>query len=171
MRDLRRRIMLILFLWFPFPNYVMYVDLKACVTRLPEEGYGSNVTAWPARLQNPPDRLQNIKMDAYISRKELFKLESKYWNEIIDGHVRVFSFELRNVSDMRAGFGGFAAALVENHLDSWVLNVVPIVRCNISTIMIEMDRILRPGRHVHIRDSIGVMDELQEIGEAMGWYV
>lgn len=101
--------MLILFLLFPFPNYGRYVDLKACITRLPEEGYGSNVTAWPARLQNPSDRLQSIKFDAYTSRKELFKAESNYWNEIIDGFVRVLrwnSFELRNVLDMRAGFGG-----------------------------------------------------------------
>lgn len=37
--------------------------------------------------------------------------------------------------------------------------------------MLEMDRILRPGGHVYIRDSIDVMDELQEIGEAMGWHV
>ncbi|CAI9759737.1 unnamed protein product [Fraxinus pennsylvanica] len=201
------------------PDGVWYVDLKACITRLPEEGYGSNVTAWPARLQNPPDRLQSIKIDAYISRKELFKAESKYWNEIIDGYVRVLrwnSLELRNVLDMRAGFGGFAAALFENNLDSWVLNVVPVSghntlpviydrglvgvmhdwcepfdtyprtydlihaaglfsierkRCNVSNIMLEMDRILRPGGHVYIRDSIDVMDELQEIGEAMGWHV
>lgn len=40
-----------------------------------------------------------------------------------------------------------------------------------STIMLEMDRILRPNGRVYIRDSINVMDELQEIGKAMGWQV
>lgn len=40
-----------------------------------------------------------------------------------------------------------------------------------STIMLEMDRMLRPGGHVYIRDSIDVMDELQEIAKAMGWRV
>lgn len=87
-----------------------YVDLKACITRLPEDGYGANLPTWPGRLQNYPDRLQSIRMDAYISRKELFKAEYKYWKEIIDGYYRVLkwkNFKLRNVLDMRAGFGGY----------------------------------------------------------------
>ncbi|KAI8558986.1 hypothetical protein RHMOL_Rhmol04G0139000 [Rhododendron molle] len=201
------------------PDNVWYVDLKACITRLPDDGAGSNVTTWPARLHNPPDRLQSIQMDAYISRRELFRAESKYWSEIIASYVRVLhwkSYKLRNVLDMRASFGGFAAALIEHQLDCWVLNVVPVSgpntlpviydrgllgvlhdwcepfdtyprtydllhaaglfsierkRCNVSSIMLEMDRILRPGGRVYIRDSVGVMDELQEIGKAMGWHV
>lgn len=83
--------------------------MKACIARLPEEGYGSNVTAWPERLQNPPDRLQSIQIDAYISRRELFMAESRYWKEIIEGYVRALhwsKFKLRNVLDMKAGFGG-----------------------------------------------------------------
>ncbi|XP_059666308.1 probable methyltransferase PMT11 isoform X1 [Cornus florida] len=201
------------------PDKVWYVDLKACITRLPEDGNGANVSTWPARLQNPPDRLQSIQMDAYISRKELFRAESKYWSEIIESYIRALhwkKFKLRNVLDMRAGFGGFAAALIQHQLDCWVLNVVPISgpntlpviydrgllgvmhdwcepldtyprtydllhaaglfsierkRCNISSIMLEMDRLLRPGGRVYIRDSLAVMDELQEIGKAMGWHV
>ncbi|KAL2555768.1 putative methyltransferase PMT11 [Forsythia ovata] len=201
------------------PDSVWYADLKACITRLPEEGYGSNITTWPARLQNPPDRLQSVQIDAYMSRNELFRAESRYWHEIIESYVRALHWKklkLRNVLDMRAGFGGFAAALIENQFDCWVLNVVPVSgpntlpviydrgligvmhdwcepfdtyprtydflhaaglfsieqkRCNISTIMLEMDRILRPGGHVYIRDSLAVMDELQEIATAMGWHV
>ncbi|KAL7147726.1 hypothetical protein ABFS83_06G126100 [Erythranthe nasuta] len=201
------------------PDNVWYVDMKACIARLPAEGYGSNITAWPERLQNPPDRLQSIQIDAYISRKELFRAESRYWKEIIEGYVRALhwsKFKLRNVLDMKAGFGGFAAALIENSLDCWVLNVVPVSgpntlpviydrgligvahdwcepfdtyprtydlihaaglfsverkRCNISTIMLEMDRMLRPGGHVYIRDTLAIMDELQETGTALGWHV
>ncbi|RXH94499.1 hypothetical protein DVH24_024183 [Malus domestica] len=132
--------------------FLKYVDLKSCITRLPENGYGANVTAWPARLQTPPDRLQSIQLDAYISRKELFKAESRYNDELIGGYVRGLKwkkFKLRNVMDMRAGFGG----------------------CDISTIMLEMDRMLRPGGRVYIRDSLSIMDELQAIGNAMGWRV
>ncbi|XP_050210364.1 probable methyltransferase PMT11 [Mercurialis annua] len=201
------------------PDSVWYVDLKACISRLPEDGYGTNVTNWPDRLHTPPDRLQTIQMDAYISRKELFKAESKYWSEIIAGYVRAWhwkKFKMRNVLDMKAGFGGFAAALIDQQFDCWVLNVVPVSgpntlpviydrgllgvmhdwcepfdtyprtydflhanglfsiekkRCKISTIMLEMDRILRPGGRAYIRDSLDVMDELQETAKAMGWHI
>ncbi|KAJ0103413.1 hypothetical protein Patl1_06449 [Pistacia atlantica] len=201
------------------PDNVWYVDLKACISRLPENGYGANLPSWPDRLQTPPDRLQSIKLDAYIARKELFKAESKYWNDIIASYVHGLHWKkmkFRNVMDMRAGFGGFAAALIEQKLDTWVMNVVPVSgfntlpviydrgllgvmhdwcepfdtyprtydllhasglfsverkRCNMSTIMLEMDRMLRPGGHVYIRDSVDVMDELEEIAKAMGWRV
>ncbi|CAL0334854.1 unnamed protein product [Lupinus luteus] len=201
------------------PDNVWYVDLKACISRLPENGNGANVTRWPARLQSPPDRLQSIKMDAFMSRNELFKAESKYWDAIIDNYISFLDWKnltLRNVMDMRAGFGGFAAALINQNLSSWVMNVVPVSgpntlpviydrgligvmhdwceafdtyprtydllhaanllsverkRCSLSSIMLEMDRILRPGGRAYIRDSLEIMDELQEIGKAMGWHV
>ncbi|KAJ4971979.1 hypothetical protein NE237_005078 [Protea cynaroides] len=200
------------------PDNVWYFGLKACITRLPENGNGANIPMWPARLHTPPDRLQTIQMDAYISRNELFKAESKYWDEIIGSYVRAFHWKkmkLRNVMDMRARFGGFAAALIDQKIDCWVLNVVPVSgpntlpviydrgligvmhdwcepfdtyprtydflhaaglfsvekkRCNISTIMLEMDRILRPGGHVYIRDSVSVIAKVQEVGKAMGWH-
>ncbi|KAK7275597.1 hypothetical protein RIF29_16716 [Crotalaria pallida] len=198
---------------------VWYVGLKACISQLPSSGYGANVTKWPARLHQPPDRLQSIKLDEIISRAELFKAESKYWNEIIDSYVRVFrwkEYNLRNVMDMRAGFGGFAVALHDFQIDCWVMNVVPVngfntlpvlydrgligvmhdwcepfdtyprtydllhaaglfsvekkrQRCNTSTIMLEMDRMLRPGGRVYIRDSVHFIGEIKEIATAMGW--
>ncbi|OWM85128.1 probable methyltransferase PMT10 isoform X2 [Punica granatum] len=199
------------------PDDVWYVSLKACIARLPEHGFGSNTSAWPARLHNPPERLQTINMEGSISRKDMFRAESKYWNDIIDSYVRVYHWgdlQLRNVMDMRAGFGGFAAALYDLHIDCWVMNVVPVSgfntlpvlydrgligvmhdwcepfdtyprtydllhavglfsverkRCNITTIMLEMDRILRPGGQVYIRDSVALMDELQAFANAMGW--
>ncbi|KAI9113093.1 hypothetical protein K1719_015618 [Acacia pycnantha] len=201
------------------PDEVWYTDLKACISRLPSSAYVANVSKWPARLHQPPDRLQSIKMDAHISRKELFKAESKYWKEIIDSYVGAYhwkEYNLRNVMDMRAGFGGFAAALHDVQIDCWVMNVVPVgefntlpvvydrgligvihdwcepfdtyprtydllhatglfsaekkrKRCNISTVMLEMDRLLRPGGRVYIRDSLHVISEVEEIANAMGW--
>ncbi|XP_022746058.1 probable methyltransferase PMT11 [Durio zibethinus] len=200
------------------PDNVWYVNLKACISQLPKNGHGANVAPWPARLQTPPDRLESIRIDSYIARKELFKAESKYWNEIVAKYVRARYWKkvkLRNILDMRAGFGGFAAALIDNQLDAWVLNAVPVSgpntlpviydrgligvmhdwcepfdtyprtydlvhaaglfsverkRCNMSTIMLEMDRILRPGGRAYIRDSVDVMDDLQDIAKAMGWH-
>lgn len=69
-----------------------------------------NITTWPARLHYPPDRLQTVEQDAYISRNELFKAESKFWNDVVGGYVRGYHWKqirLRNVMDMRAGFGGY----------------------------------------------------------------
>lgn len=92
------------------PIFCRYVNLKPCIARLPEKGYGANITTWPARLHYPPDRLQTLEMDAYISRNELFKAESRFWNDIVGSYVRAYHWKkirLRNVMDMRAGFGGY----------------------------------------------------------------
>lgn len=85
------------------------VNVKACITRLPENGYGTNITNWPARLHSPPDRLFSIQMDAYTSRKELYKADSKYQHDIIQGYIGAFhvhELNIRNVLDMKAGYGG-----------------------------------------------------------------
>ncbi|WOG93955.1 hypothetical protein DCAR_0313245 [Daucus carota subsp. sativus] len=199
------------------PDNVWYTDLKACISPLPKTGYGTKVTKWPARLYEPPDRLQSIKIDAYLSRKELFMAEFNYWNETIASNIRGLHwkrFLRRNVLDMKAGYGGFAAALIENNPDCWVMNVVPVSgpntlpviydrgllgvmhdwcepfdtyprtydflhasglfsierkRCNITNIMLEIDRILRPLGRIYIQDSLSLMDELQQIGRSLGW--
>lgn len=199
------------------PDNVWYVPLKACITKLPENGYGANVTEWPLRLHHPPERLQSIKMDAFVSRNDIYKAEYKYWKEITLSYVNVFrwrTLNVRNVMDMRARYGGFAAALHDHGVDCWVMNVVPVSdtntlpviydrglvgvvhdwcepfdtyprtydilnaaglfsieqkRCSMSSIMLEMNRILRPNGHVYIRDVNSVIYKLEEIAKAMGW--
>ncbi|KZV28810.1 hypothetical protein F511_06244 [Dorcoceras hygrometricum] len=199
------------------PDDVWYVKVKACITRLPQNGYGRNITHWPARLHYPQDRLYSIKMDSVTSRKELYKADSNYWNEIVRGYVGAFHIDnmnLRNVMDMKAGYGGFAAALLDFGINCWVMNVVPVSgsntlpviydrgltgvmhdwcepfdtyprtydfihaaglfsveqkRCSMSSIMLEMDRILRPDGRVYVHDTSVVVDELEGIAKAMGW--
>lgn len=56
-----------------------------------------------------------------------------------------------------------------------LLSVLPLklvlddYRCNMTTIMLEIDRMLRPGGRVYIRDSVSVISELHEIAGAIGW--
>ncbi|CAM8969620.1 unnamed protein product [Rhodiola kirilowii] len=201
------------------PDNLWYADLKTCITRIPEKGYGANVSMWPMRLYNPPDRLETINIEASIARKELYKAESQYGDEIVGSFHKVIRWkklQFRNILDMRAGFGGLAAALINQKIDCWVMNVVPVSgpntlpviydrgligvmhdwcepfdtyprtydflhasvlfsveqsRCDIGTIMLEMDRILRPGGFAYIHDSVIVIYKLKELGDAMGWHV
>lgn len=116
-----------------------YVNLKACISRLPENGDGSTPFPWPARLMEPPKRLQGVEMDAYSSKNELFKAETKFWDDIVEGYVRVFKwrkFKFRNVMDMRAGFGGyffFFKALSSYSLHSLYLPFQTSTQCLIHT--------------------------------------
>jgi hypothetical protein len=71
----------------------------------------------------PPKRLQGVEMDAYSSKNELFKAETKFWDDIIDGYIRIFKwrkFKVRNVMDMRAGFGGYFSQISSFHLLHWM---------------------------------------------------
>lgn len=89
------------------------MDLKPCISHIPENKYGANITAWPARLHHPPDRLEGVEMDAFMAKDEIFMAETRYWTNIIEGYIRAFHWkklQLRNVMDMRAGFGGYALA-------------------------------------------------------------
>ncbi|KAH6800038.1 S-adenosyl-L-methionine-dependent methyltransferases superfamily protein [Perilla frutescens var. hirtella] len=200
------------------PDDIWNVNMKKCITRLSENGtYGANITNWPARLHSLPYRLFGIKTDADVSREPLYRADSLYWNAIVGGYTSVFKInemKIRNVMDMKAGYGGFAAALLDSKANSWVMNVVPVSgpntlpviydrglvgvmhdwcepfnthprtydllnaaglffveqrRCNIRSIMVEMDRMLRGDGRVYIRDTTAVIYELQEIATAMGW--
>jgi hypothetical protein len=51
----------------------------------------------------------------------------------------------------------------------YVGNSSAVVLYYVSSIMFEMDRILRPGGVVFIHDALSIMDELVMIAKAIGW--
>lgn len=196
------------------PDDVWYVPMSACIAQ--DKGHG-NVSDWPARLHIPPKRLSNVRTDAKKAKQEAFIAEDNYMKEIVRGYLRGLGLKLhdiRNVMDMNAGYGGFAAAVVDSKADWWVLNVVPVNgpntlpviydrgligvahdwcesfdtyprtydllhawglftlenrSCDATHIVSEMDRILRPGGSVLIRDSVDAIQEVEAIASAVRW--
>lgn len=195
------------------PDNLWYVPMSACVTPVQQH----TLSDWPGRLHIPPERLSSVNTDVKEAQVEAFIAEGRFMKEIVSGYQRGLGLklnEIRNVMDMNAGYGGFAAAIVDLNTDWWVMNVVPIKgpdtlpvifdrgligvahdwcesfdtyprtydllhasglftlekhSCDTKHIVLEMDRILRPGGSVLIRDSVNVIDEIKAIAEAVRW--
>ncbi|GFQ07397.1 probable methyltransferase pmt23 [Phtheirospermum japonicum] len=104
------------------PNTTWYVPLDSCLVPLPGESYEWPST-WPERLNDKPPSL-SVEPDA----EETFKGDTRHWSALVSevylGGLDLNWSNVRNVMDMNAGYGGFAAALINQPV--WVMNVVPI---------------------------------------------
>jgi SAM-dependent methyltransferase len=113
------------------PNAAWNVPLQACLHKVPvdESQRGSQwPEQWPLRLEKPPYWLSS---QAGVYRKgalEDFNADYKHWKNVVShsylNGMGIDWSSVRNVMDMRAVYGGFAAAL--KGLKVWVMNVVPI---------------------------------------------
>ncbi|CAA3019379.1 probable methyltransferase PMT3 [Olea europaea subsp. europaea] len=84
---------------------------------------GSGLAPWPARLTSPPPRLADF---GYSS--EMFGKDTELWRRRVESYwnllsPKISSDTLRNVMDMKANLGSFAAALKDKNV--WVMNVIP----------------------------------------------
>ncbi|KAJ9539411.1 hypothetical protein OSB04_032144 [Centaurea solstitialis] len=104
----------------------LYYGLKQCVS-LPSSVNGKlavgAIPKWPQRLTEPPSRATIIR-----NGNEEFESDTRLWQKRISYYKETLNLKLgtqavRNVMDMNAFFGGFAAALISDPL--WVMNVVP----------------------------------------------
>ncbi|KAI4970530.1 hypothetical protein ZWY2020_001444 [Hordeum vulgare] len=110
------------------PDAAWNVLMKACITpysKRVNKVKGSELLPWPQRLTAPPPRLEEIG----ISSKN-FSKDNEIWNsrvaqywKLMKSEIQKYSF--RNVMDMNANLGGFAASLRKK--DVWVMNVVPFM--------------------------------------------
>lgn len=107
-------------------NVSWYTPLDTCLPPLPLPNKGSSYRwpeAWPKRLKSKPVSLSN-EPDA----EELFYEDTRHWSALVsDVYLQAFNMNwsnVRNVMDMNAGYGGFAAALA--NLPMWVMNVMPV---------------------------------------------
>ncbi|BAF18460.2 probable methyltransferase PMT17 [Oryza sativa Japonica Group] len=197
-----------------------YKKMETCISPLPDvnsedEVAGGALEKWPKRAFAVPPRISRGSVSGLTTEK--FQEDNKVWAERADYYKKLIppltKGRYRNVMDMNAGMGGFAAALMKYPL--WVMNVVPsgsahdtlgIIyergfigtyqdwceafstyprtydfihadkifsfyqdRCDVTYILLEMDRILRPEGTVIFRDTVEVLVKIQSITEGMRW--
>ncbi|KAL8059020.1 hypothetical protein ABFX02_03G059800 [Erythranthe guttata] len=104
------------------PDATWYVSMKTCLHPIPEaiEQHGTEWPAeWPKRLHTFPD---------WTNNREKLIADSEHWKAIVNNSylegIGIDWSTIRNVMDMKAVNGGFAAALSEQKV--WVMNVVPV---------------------------------------------
>ncbi|KAJ4881409.1 putative methyltransferase PMT18 [Raphanus sativus] len=202
------------------PDSAWYKELESCVTPLPEakgpdEFSGGALEDWPDRAFAVPPRIiqgtiPEINAEKFREDNEVWKERVAYYKQIMPELSRG---RFRNIMDMNAYLGGFAAAIVK--YPSWVMNVVPVDaekqtlgviyergfigtyqdwcegfstyprtydlihagglfsiyenRCDVTLILLEMDRILRPEGTVVFRDTVEMLTKIQSITNGMKW--
>lgn len=106
--------------------------METCLTPLPEvssddEVAGGNLAKWPERLNTVPPRISRGTVKGVTD--EDFQQDSELWQKRVTYYKAVNNQlgqpgRYRNLLDMNAYLGGFAAALVD--LPVWVMNMVPV---------------------------------------------
>ncbi|KAK9724573.1 hypothetical protein RND81_05G083400 [Saponaria officinalis] len=127
------------------PDLAWYTKLGKCVTQLPkvsqnQEIAGGQLAKWPQRLNAIPPRIKSGLLKGIT--KEIFQENTKLWQKRVSYYKMVNNQfgekgRYRNILDMNANLGGFAAALVHDPL--WVMNVVP-VEAKVNTLGVVYER-------------------------------
>ncbi|KAM7468542.1 hypothetical protein LguiB_016104 [Lonicera macranthoides] len=111
------------------PDDVWYKKMEACITPYTNSNSdeGGELKAFAERLYAVPPRIASrsvpgVSVDTYLE-------DNKKWKKHVNAYKRINkiidSGRYRNIMDMNAGLGGFAAALQSPKL--WVMNVVPTI--------------------------------------------
>lgn len=203
------------------PDQSWYTKMETCLTPLPDvlddkEVAGGQLAKWPERLNTIPPRIKVASIEGVTPKT--FQEDTELWKKRVQYYKTVNNQlgkkgRYRNLLDMNANLGGFAAALVDDPV--WVMNVVPVEakvntlgviyergligtyqswceamstyprtydllhadsiytlysdRCEMEDILLEMDRILRPGGTVIFRDDVDNLIKMKSITDALKW--
>ncbi|KAL9243666.1 hypothetical protein vseg_017526 [Gypsophila vaccaria] len=197
------------------PSKAWYTLLESCIHKVPTDSSKRGSywpPLWPSRLTEAPHWMKGYDASRDISE------DYSRWKHVV---TNIYSNEggidwssVRNVMDMRASYGGFAAALKDFKL--WVMNVVPVNstdtlpiiyerglfgiyhdwcesfstyprsydllhanqlfsdlknRCPLTAVMAEVDRILRPGGLLIVRDDAQTISEVQNMAYSLHWKI
>ncbi|XP_011041603.1 PREDICTED: probable methyltransferase PMT16 [Populus euphratica] len=114
------------------PDKAWYTNMETCLTNLPEvstnqDVAGGELPKWPERLNAVPPRISRGTLEGITA--ETFQKDTALWNRRVSYYKAVNNQlekpgRYRNILDMNAYLGGFAAALINDPL--WVMNVVPV---------------------------------------------
>ncbi|XP_027099477.2 probable methyltransferase PMT2 [Coffea arabica] len=112
------------------PDDVWYKKMEECITPSDvkgDEASGESIKPFPERLYAIPQRIASGSVPGVSA--ESYQEDSKKWKKHVNAYKRINkildSGRYRNIMDMNAGLGGFAAALESPKL--WVMNVVPTI--------------------------------------------
>lgn len=119
--------------------------METCLSNLPEvsnneEVAGGELKKWPERLNAIPPRISRGTVEGVT--EEIFQNDIKLWNRRLTYYKTVNNQfgqagRYRNLLDMNAYLGGFAAALIDDPV--WVMNVVP-VQAKVNTLGVIYER-------------------------------
>ncbi|KAK6920196.1 putative S-adenosyl-L-methionine-dependent methyltransferase [Dillenia turbinata] len=114
------------------PDQAWYTKMDTCLTPLPEaseirEVAGGQLAKWPERLHAIPPRISSGSLNGITA--ETFRADSELWKKRVWYYKSLNNLlaqpgRYRNLLDMNAYLGGFAAALISDPV--WVMNVVPV---------------------------------------------
>uniref|UniRef100_A0A7I4DJH1 Methyltransferase n=1 Tax=Physcomitrium patens TaxID=3218 RepID=A0A7I4DJH1_PHYPA len=110
------------------PNAAWYVNMTTCLHKIPDTKRTEWPEEWPLRVKVAPKWLSEKDTGIYgKAAPEDFRVDTEHWNNVVNKtYLTGLGMDwttIRNVMDMRAGYGGFAAALIDQPV--WVLNVIP----------------------------------------------
>ncbi|KAK9076913.1 hypothetical protein SSX86_005248 [Deinandra increscens subsp. villosa] len=204
------------------PNAAWKVPLQACMHKVPVAASvrGSQwPEQWPSRVEKVPYWLLSSQVGVYGKpAPDDYSADFEHWKRVVNksylNGLGINWSTVRNVMDMRAIYGGFAAAL--KNMNLWVMNVVsvdspdtlPIIyerglfgiyhdwcesfstyprsydllhadhlfskiknKCNMTALVAEVDRILRPEGKLIIRDTVDIVNEVETMVRSMNWEV
>lgn len=110
---------------------VWYKKMESCITPYPSAGESDisdgDIKPFPERLYAVPPKIARGSVPGVSVEK--YMEDSKMWKKHVSAYKRIIKIldtgRYRNIMDMNAGLGGFAAALTSPKL--WVMNVVPTI--------------------------------------------